>query len=105
MENNEKIEQELQKPLGWLEKIKARRFLKQQKRKITTAKKSKDKKKIEKTRKQIIQAITQMQPEIEIFEDDEMTIPTTKEHLEKKTIEELEKMFEEMLDLALDNKW
>lgn len=96
---------EKDKPLNWIQKIAAKRTIKKAKKDIKKAKETKDEKERQKLKKKIIQAIETMTPEIEIFEDDEQTTPTTKEHLEQKTLEQLADLFEEMLELVNNNKW
>jgi len=95
METNHQNEKELNKPLNWWQKIMYKKAIKKLKNKIEQYQKE-DKT----TKEKLIKAINEMQEMIEIYEDDECKIPTTKEHLEKKTIKELDKLIIQMLTEA-----
>lgn len=72
---------------------------------LKKARAAKDEVERESNRKRIIEGIVSLMPDIDIFEDDDNTIPTTREHLEKKSYDELIDLFEDALKFIDNNKW
>lgn len=82
--------------------IKKRIILKFLEKKQKKLKKEMEKQKMkggeEKTKKRLIEAIMGMTEFYDLYEDDEQTIPTTTETLEKKDINSLITQFEEIME-------
>lgn len=90
--------------LTWMEKIAVRRLIKKGLKNIKeTRKKRKEEKelnKLEEDRQRMITSILTMGDVFELYQDEECTIPATKEFFEEKDIDYLLNYLEEMLEMT-----
>ena len=80
---------------SFLDRMIMKRALKKAKKKMGDLKK-----RDEKTRKKLIKTLWQLTEDFDIYEDEEQTKKTTYADLEKKSIDELESIFKEIMELT-----
>lgn len=83
---------------NWMQKLLLKQSLKNAKRKLAKIKKKHEKKQEQKTRENMIKALINLTDVFTIYEDDQKTIKTTKEMLNKKTDQELLELLELIIE-------
>lgn len=81
-----------------IQKLIFKKHLEKIKKKLEKTKLIKEEEKRKENHKKLIKAIWELTEDIEIYEDEQATIPTTQEHLQNKTLEELTKLLEEIIN-------
>lgn len=87
-----------EKKPNWMQKLLLKQSLKNAKRKLAKIKKKHEKKQEQKTRENMIKALINLTDVFTIYEDDQKTIKTTKEMLNKKTDQELLELLELIIE-------